>query len=52
MSELEDKLNSILGNPQAMGQIMALAQSLGGGGNQADAAPSGTQPAQLSQPSR
>lgn len=31
MSELEDKLNTILGDPQAMGQIMALAQSLGGG---------------------
>ena len=30
MGELEDKLNSILGNPEAMGQIMALAQSLGG----------------------
>lgn len=29
MGELEDKLNSILGNPEAMGQIMALAQSLG-----------------------
>ena len=29
MSELEDKLNTILGDPQAMGQIMALAQSLG-----------------------
>lgn len=29
MSELEDKLNSILGNPQAMSQIMSLAQSLG-----------------------
>lgn len=32
MSELEDKLNSILGNPQAMSQIMSLAQSLGGSG--------------------
>lgn len=31
MSELEDKLNTILGDPQAMGQIMALAQSLGSG---------------------
>ncbi|HJB56165.1 MAG TPA: hypothetical protein H9714_01285 [Candidatus Flavonifractor intestinipullorum] len=29
MAELEEKLNAILGNPQAMGQIMALAQSLG-----------------------
>ena len=31
MGELDEKLNAILGNPQAMGQIMALAQSLGGG---------------------
>ena len=31
MSELEDKLSAILGNPQAMSQIMSLAQSLGGG---------------------
>lgn len=29
MGELEEKLNTILGNPAAMGQIMALAQSLG-----------------------
>ena len=29
MSGLEDKLNAILGNREAMGQIMALAQSLG-----------------------
>lgn len=31
MGELDEKLNAILGNPQAMSQIMALAQSLGGG---------------------
>lgn len=31
MSDLEDKLSAILGNPQAMSQIMSLAQSLGGG---------------------
>ncbi len=30
MSELEEKLSAILGNPQAMSQIMSLAQSLGG----------------------
>lgn len=30
MSDWEDKLNAILGNPDAMGQIMSLAQSLGG----------------------
>ena len=29
MGELEEKLNEILGDPSAMGQIMALAQSLG-----------------------
>lgn len=29
MGEFEEKLNSILGNQEAMGQIMALAQSLG-----------------------
>ena len=28
MSELEDKLNAVLGNPQMMQQIMALAQSM------------------------
>ena len=32
MGEFDEKLNAILGNPQAMGQIMALAQSLGGQG--------------------
>lgn len=31
MSEFEEKLESILGNPQAMEQIMSLAQSLGTG---------------------
>lgn len=31
MGELEEKLNSILGDPQAMSQIMKLASSLGGG---------------------
>ena len=30
MSEFEDKLQSILGNPDAMSQIMSLAQSFGG----------------------
>jgi len=32
MAEFDDKLNSILSNPEAMSQIMQLAQSLGGGG--------------------
>ena len=30
MAEWEEKLNAILGNPDAMRQIMALSQSLGG----------------------
>ena len=30
MAQLEEQLNQILGNPQAMEQIMALAQSLSG----------------------
>lgn len=38
MSELEEKLENILGNPQAMAQIMALAQSLN---QNAPAAPAG-----------
>lgn len=33
MSELEEKLENILGNPQAMAQIMSLAQSLNQGGS-------------------
>ena len=42
MSELEEKLENILGNPQAMAQIMSLAQSLDLGGqsqSQAQAQP-------------
>ena len=31
MADLEEKLNSILSNPEAMGQIMNIARSLGGG---------------------
>ena len=37
MAELEDKLNAILGNPQAMGQILSMAKALSGG---SDPAPS------------
>ena len=40
MGELEEKLENILGNPQAMAQIMSLAQSLGGpGANAPEQAP-------------
>ena len=43
MSEFDDKLGAILGNPDAMSQIMALAQSLGGGPG-AQAQPSAPSP--------
>lgn len=38
MSDLETKLNQVLSSPEAMGQIMSLAQSLGLGGASAPAA--------------
>lgn len=46
MSELEEKLGAILSNQDAMGQIMALAKSLGGGSAEAPppAAPSSDSP--------
>lgn len=34
MAELEDKLNAILGDPQAMGQILSMARALSGGGEE------------------
>lgn len=41
MGGFEEKLESILNNPQAMSQIMSLAQSLGGtGSDQSDSASS------------
>ena len=40
MSDFEDKLDSILNNPQAMSQIMSLAQSLGGSDKPSPPAPS------------
>lgn len=43
VAEFDEKLNSILGNPDAMAQIMQLAQSLSGG-NQAVEAPPPAQP--------
>lgn len=41
MAEFDDKLNSILSNPDAMSQIMQLAQSLGGDGGGAAPPPQG-----------
>lgn len=40
MAEFDEKLNSILSNPDAMAQIMQLAQSLGGGETRQSATPS------------
>ena len=57
MSELEEKLENILGNPQAMAQIMALAQSLNqsgpatSAGDGAQSQPSGPSAAGAQQPS-
>lgn len=42
MAEFDEKLNSILSNPDAMSQIMQLAQSLGGDG-QSSPPPQGRQ---------
>lgn len=42
MDEMEQKLNSILGNPELMSQIMNMAQALGG---KQDAEPAVTSPA-------
>ena len=46
MSELEDKLQSILGDPEAMGQIMSLAQAItgkqGAEGSPAEGEPDGS----------
>ena len=39
MAEFDDKLNSILSNPDAMSMVMQLAQSLGGGGQPAASSP-------------
>ena len=56
MGELDEKLNAILGNQEAMGQIMALAQSLGasgvlgGGAEKPNAAPSQPESAALPSP--
>lgn len=39
MAEFDEKLNNILGNPDAMAQIMQLAQSLSGGQESQQSAP-------------
>ena len=39
MAEFDEKLNSLLADPNAMSQIMQLAQSLSGGGEQTQAPP-------------
>ena len=39
MAEFEEKLNALLSNPDAMAQIMQMAQSLSGGGAGAATAP-------------
>ena len=50
MSELEEKLEGILGNPQAMAQLMSLAQSLNLGGS-GQSSGDGAQPQAQEQPS-
>ena len=44
LAEFDEKLNSILSNPDAMSQIMQLAQSLSGGQEQAPPPPPPPQP--------
>lgn len=39
MAEFDDKLNTLLSNPDAMAQIMQMAQSLAGGGQEPQASP-------------
>lgn len=53
MSEFDDKLSAILGDQNAMSQIMALAQSLStpgeeGAENEGGACPDGSAPAEVS----
>ncbi len=47
MSEMEEKLGALLKNPQAMQQLLAMAQALGGGGTpQAETSAPSTPPPQ------
>lgn len=50
MAEFEEKLNSLLSNPNAMAQIMQMAQSLSGGGGQTQPSPPPAPPQQPQQP--
>ena len=50
MAEFEDQLNSLLSNPDAMAQIMQLAQSLGGGAETSQAPPPLSQSAPFPSP--
>ena len=50
MAEFDDKLNSILGNPDAMSQLMQLAQSLSGSGPEPSSAPPPPPPQQTAAP--
>ena len=58
MAEFDDKLNSLLSNPEAMDQIMKMAQSLMGGEGQTSGGtpppntPPLQQPYQAAHPSR
>ena len=49
MAEFDEKLNEILGNPEAMSQIMHLAQSLGGASGETAPTPP-SQPASAASP--
>ena len=51
MADLEDKLNAILGNPEAMGQIMSIARSLSDAGDTAGDAQGSGQDAQAAEQS-
>ena len=50
MAEFEEKLNSLLSNPDAMAQVMQMAQSLSGGGGQTQPSPPPAPPQQPQQP--
>lgn len=52
MAQFEEKLNAILGNQEAMGQIMALARSLSGEQQEAPPCAEEPQPPNQKQPER